>query len=60
MKKDELKKLLDKVKTGEIDIDNALAQLEDLPFKDLGFAKLTITGRYGLVILKLCFVPAKL
>jgi NCAIR mutase (PurE)-related protein len=40
MKKDELKKLLDKVKTGELDVDKALSQLEDLPFKDLGFAKI--------------------
>ena len=40
MKKEELKKLLDQVKTGELDVDNALSQLEDLPFKDLGFAKI--------------------
>ncbi len=40
MKKEELKKLLDQVKAGELDVDNALSQLEDLPFKDLGFAKI--------------------
>jgi NCAIR mutase (PurE)-related protein len=40
MKKDELKRLLDKVKAGELDVENALSQLEDLPFKDLGFAKI--------------------
>jgi pyridinium-3,5-biscarboxylic acid mononucleotide synthase len=40
MKKEELKRLLDKVKSGEMDVDNALSQLEDLPFKDLGFAKI--------------------
>jgi pyridinium-3,5-biscarboxylic acid mononucleotide synthase len=40
MKKEELKRLLDKVKAGELDVENALAQLEDLPFKDLGFAKI--------------------
>jgi NCAIR mutase (PurE)-related protein len=40
MKKEELKKLLDQVKAGEMDVDNALSQLEDLPFKDLGFARI--------------------
>jgi len=40
MKKEELKMLLNKVKGGELDIDKALSQLEDLPFKDLGFARI--------------------
>lgn len=40
MKKDELKHLLDKVKSGQLDVETALSQLEDLPFKDLGFAKI--------------------
>jgi NCAIR mutase (PurE)-related protein len=40
MKKNELKHLLDKVKAGELDVENAMTQLEDLPFKDLGFAKI--------------------
>ena len=38
MNKDEMKKLLDAVHKNEIAVDDALHQLEDLPFKDLGFA----------------------
>lgn len=40
MNKEELKKLLESVKDNEIDIEDALEKLEDLPFKDLGFAKI--------------------
>lgn len=36
---DSLKKLLENVKSGELEIDSALAQLKKLPFEDLGFAK---------------------
>ncbi len=39
MSPDSLRKLLDKVKHGRISIDAALTQLRDLPFEDLGFAK---------------------
>jgi len=38
MNKDEMKKLLDAVQKNELAVDDALHQLEDLPFKDLGFA----------------------
>lgn len=40
MDKDEIKSLLQSVKNSELSIDEALEQLEDLPFKDLGFAKI--------------------
>lgn len=40
MKKDELISLLEQVKNGNIPVDDAAKQLEDLPFKDLGFAKI--------------------
>jgi len=38
MNREELKNLLESVKNNEINIDEALENLEDLPFKDLGFA----------------------
>jgi NCAIR mutase (PurE)-related protein len=37
---DETRLLLENVKNGSLDIDKALGKLEDLPFKDLGFAKI--------------------
>jgi NCAIR mutase (PurE)-related protein len=39
MSPDSLRKLLARVKQGRLSIDVALAQLRDLPFEDLGFAK---------------------
>ena len=38
MNKEEIKNLLESVKDNKINIDEALEKLEDLPFKDLGFA----------------------
>jgi pyridinium-3,5-biscarboxylic acid mononucleotide synthase len=38
MNREELKDLLESVRNNEINIDEALKNLEDLPFKDLGFA----------------------
>lgn len=40
MNEDSLKKLLISVKTGEIDIDEAVSELKTLPFEDLGYAKI--------------------
>lgn len=40
MNKDEIKVLLESVKDNKINIEEALEKLEDLPFKDLGFAKI--------------------
>ncbi|MDF2595280.1 MAG: mutase (PurE)-related protein [Clostridia bacterium] len=40
MNEKDIKKLLEAVKNKEIDIDQAMEALEDLPFKDLGFAKI--------------------
>lgn len=39
MNSESLKKLLNDVKTGEVDIDDALVELKKLPFEDIGFAK---------------------
>lgn len=39
MNTENLKKLLENVKSGEVEIDSALAELKKLPFEDLGFAK---------------------
>lgn len=40
MNKEEIKKLLESVKNNEIEIDNAMNIIEDLPYKELGFAKI--------------------
>lgn len=40
MNKEEMKKLLELVKENRVNVEDALEQLEDLPFKDLGFAKI--------------------
>lgn len=40
MDKDKLKKLLEDVKSGEVDIQNAMEMLKAFPFEDLGFAKI--------------------
>lgn len=39
MKKEELESILKKVKDGELDIDEAVAEIKLEPFSDLGFAK---------------------
>lgn len=39
MNKEDIKNLLKQVKNGEVDVEEAAASLKDLPFKDLGFAK---------------------
>lgn len=36
----EIKRLLDQIKNGEVEVEEAINQFEDLPFKDLGFAKI--------------------
>lgn len=38
MNREEIKNLLEAVKSNKVNIDEALKNLEDLPFKDLGFA----------------------
>lgn len=40
MNKNELLHLLEKVKCNDLSLEDAAQQLEDLPFKDLGFAKI--------------------
>ncbi len=39
MNKEDITAILEKVKNGEIEVDEAASSLKDLPFKDLGFAK---------------------
>lgn len=39
MKEENLKALINKIKTGEIDVDSALKKLKSLPYEDIGFAK---------------------
>jgi pyridinium-3,5-biscarboxylic acid mononucleotide synthase len=40
MNKEEIKNLLQSVKNNEIEIDKAMKVIEDLPYKELGFAKI--------------------
>lgn len=40
MNKDDIRQLLAGVKNNEVDVEEAVKALEDLPFKDLGFAKI--------------------
>ncbi|HWT75405.1 MAG TPA: nickel pincer cofactor biosynthesis protein LarB [Mobilitalea sp.] len=40
MNKDEIRNLLESVKKNELDIDKAMKMIEDLPYTDLGFAKI--------------------
>ena len=40
MNKSEIQSLLEKVKNQEIDVETALRSIEDLPYKELGFAKI--------------------
>jgi len=40
MKSEQIKKLLEDVKTGKINIDQAMEKLKSLPYEDLGFAKI--------------------
>lgn len=40
MRADEIRKLLEEVKNNNIDIDSAMSKIEDLPYKDIGFAKI--------------------
>lgn len=39
MKEENLKTLIKKIKTGEIDVESALKKLKTLPYEDIGFAK---------------------
>src|SRR5205807_1235064 len=40
MDQDQLRSLLDQVRRGDVDTDEALTKLRHLPFEDLGFAKI--------------------
>ena len=39
MNKTEIKKLLQRVRNNEIEVETAMGIVEDLPYKELGFAK---------------------
>jgi hypothetical protein len=43
----QLKELLDQVAAGSCDTENALDRLRHMPVEDLGFARWTITARFG-------------
>ncbi|MFZ5944996.1 MAG: nickel pincer cofactor biosynthesis protein LarB [Bacillota bacterium] len=42
MQEKDLRQLLEQYKTGKVSIDEAVRELKDLPFKDLGFAKVDL------------------
>ncbi len=54
MNSDDLKKLLEDVKNGSVDVEHAYKEIKDLPYEDLGFAKVdhhrTIRNGYPEVI----------
>ena len=37
MNKEQIRKLLENVKTGELGIDGAIDKLKDLPYEEMGF-----------------------
>lgn len=59
MSEQRLRRLLDDVRTGHISIDDAVTELRNLPFEDLGFAKVdhhrALRQRFGEVV----FCPGK-
>ena len=40
MNPEKLKKLLEQIKTGDINVDEAIVKLKHLPYEDLGFARI--------------------
>lgn len=40
MNRADIRKLLQEVKNNDIEVEAALAMIEDLPYKELGFAKI--------------------
>ena len=40
MNRENIKQLLESVRSGELDIEKALEQMRSLPYDDLGFAKI--------------------
>jgi pyridinium-3,5-biscarboxylic acid mononucleotide synthase len=59
MQKDKLIELLNSVKNQEVSIDDALVRLENLPFEDLGYAKLDHHRTIRRDIRRLFFVRIK-
>ena len=51
-------KMLEQVKAGQLDIAEAEAKLKDLPYEDLGYAKLDHHRKLRSVLAKL-FLPGK-
>ncbi len=56
----ETREILEKLKKGELSLEEAEGALRRQPFEDLGYAKLGIpTGRYAPVFRKSCSVRGK-
>jgi NCAIR mutase (PurE)-related protein len=51
MNKAEISKLLQRVKDNEIEVETAMGIIEDLPYKEMGFAK--IDNHHASIINKL-------
>jgi len=59
MKEENLKALINKIKTGEIDVDSALEKLKTLPYEDIGFAKVDNHRSLRQGILEIVFGAGK-
>src|SRR5438552_2763827 len=59
MHPDQLRVLLEQVRTGAVDIDAALERLRHMPFEDLGFAKIDHHRALRVGIPEVVFGPGK-
>ena len=55
----DVRELLEKVKTGAVDIEDAQKVLKDLPYEDLGYAKLDHHRKTQIGIWRDCVLPGK-
>ncbi len=59
MKKDELRKFLEAVKSGSINVDDAVSKFEGMPFEDLGFARVDHHRALRSGLPEVIFCPGK-
>ncbi|HSF79902.1 MAG TPA: nickel pincer cofactor biosynthesis protein LarB [Anaerolineales bacterium] len=59
MEKERLRDLLQSVQAGQMDVDQALAQLKNLPYEDLGFAQLDLHRALRTGDPEVVFCPSK-
>jgi len=59
MKKDELRRFLEAVKSGSINVDDAVSKFEGMPFEDLGFARVDHHRALRSGLPEVIFCPGK-